>query len=162
MRSLPLLALLALPVVAAAAAGAGRLELERVWPGYRTAASFSRISEYFTGVENPGRSIVRRSQPDSREGYYFLVRLDNPGKPIAKATFRIGVIGVSAPATRTFAFQADVPAGTDVFELGLTGRDWQLVKDGVVAWQLTVQGPDGAELAHQQSFLWSQPGDSAP
>jgi hypothetical protein len=55
-------------------AHAADVEFVRIWPAWRTAESFDRISEYFDGQENTGRHTVLRSQPDTRAGYYFLVR----------------------------------------------------------------------------------------
>ena len=137
---------------------AGRLDVVRVWPGYRTAASFERIGDFFDGGENPSGETIRRSRPAAREGFYFLVRLKNPGPAVAGATFELQVVTPATPEPVTFAFQADVPAGTRAFDLGLTGADWPGPKTGAVAWQLTVRAPDGSELARRQSFLWARPG----
>ncbi|MSU51818.1 MAG: hypothetical protein EXS41_00235 [Opitutaceae bacterium] len=133
------------------------LNVIHVWPGYRTAESFDRISEYFSGQENPGRQTILRSQPAARAGYYFLVRLENPGTVVAGAVFDLHVISPASPAPRTFTFKADVPPGSHAFSLGLTGGDWPAMKASAVAWLLTVRASDGTELARQQSFLWSMP-----
>jgi hypothetical protein len=58
--------------------GGGNIEVVRVWPEYRTAESFDRISEYFTGRENPGNQIILRTRPESRAGFYFFTRLKTP------------------------------------------------------------------------------------
>jgi hypothetical protein len=36
---------------------------------------FVRLSEYFTGKENQGRRVFLRTDPESRGGLYFIVRL---------------------------------------------------------------------------------------
>jgi hypothetical protein len=140
---------------------AGGIEVFRVWPGYRTAESFERISDFFGGGKNDGGEIVRRSQPSARQGYYFLVRLKNPGPAVAAARFELQVISPSSPDPRTYTFTADVPAGSHAFDFGLTGRDWPEAKASAVAWRLVVSAPDGAELARRQSFLWAKP-DAGP
>ena len=50
-------------------ARAADVELTRVWPAWRSAESFERISEYFDGQENTGRHTVLRTQPNARAGY---------------------------------------------------------------------------------------------
>ncbi len=156
MRSLFALSLLVL-LGSALPVGASPLAVVRVWPAYRTADSFERLGTYFNGGENPAGETIRRSQPSAREGYYFLVRLNNPGAGLPGATFELQVVTPASPEPRAYAFKADVPAGSRAFNLGLTGADWPGAKTGVVAWLLTVRAPDGTELAHQQSFLWAAP-----
>ena len=136
---------------------AAPLPVGRVWPEYRTAASFVRIREYFTGEENPGRETILRSQLAARAGYYFLVRLDNPEAPIAGAVFELKVILPTSATPKIFIFKTEIPTRSHAFEVGLTGDDWPSAKTNPVAWLLTVRGPDGTELAHQQSFLWALP-----
>jgi len=140
---------------------AAPLTLVRVWPAYHTAESFDRISEYFTGEENTGRQTILRSQPAARAGYYFLVRLDNPGTVVAGAVFELRVISPASPEPKLFTFKADVPAGSRAFSLGMTGIDWPGPKANAVAWLLTVRSADGTELVRRQSFLWAMP-DASP
>jgi hypothetical protein len=142
---------------------AAEVGVVRVWPGYRTADSFDRIGLYFNGGENSSGETIVRSQPAARAGYYFLVRLDNPGAAVAGASFELSVVTPASPAPQAFVFKADLPAGSHAFDLGLTGPDWPGPKAAAVAWLLTVRAPDGAELARQQSFLWARPaGTPAP
>lgn len=161
MRLSPLLSLaltVALPGGASASAsGAAPVEIVRVWPGYRTASSFERIGNYLHGGDKTGGETVRRSQPDAAAGYYFLVRLKNPGETVPTATFDLQVIAPSSPDPKRYTFQASLPAGSEAIDLGLTGADWPGEAAKAVAWQLTVRAPDGTELARQQSFLWSMP-----
>lgn len=138
-------------------ASATPLTVVRVWPAYHTAASFDRISEYFTGEENPGYQTILRSQPAARAGYYFLVRLDNASATVPSAVFELRVISPASPEPQVFTFKADVPAGSHAFSLGLTGSDWPGSKASAVAWLLTVRSPDGTELLRRQSFLWAMP-----
>lgn len=136
---------------------AAEVEFIRVWPGWRDADSFVRISEYFGGRENPGREIIRRSQPAERAGFYFLVRVKSAAA-INGARFKLDVIRPDAPEPKTFEFSAEVPAKENVFQLGLTGSDWPGGQEASpIAWKLALMGGDGRTLAEHKSFLWEKP-----
>ena len=152
MRPFLLLFLLTLPPTLHAA----DLKLVRVWPGYRTADSFSRISEYFSGQENTSGQTVVRSQGTARDGYYFLVRTETAAA-VAGARVEVQVLLAGVEKPRTFTFPADVPAGSHVTLAGLTGPDWPGEKTQPVAWHVAILAPDGTVLASEQSFLWSLP-----
>lgn len=156
MRSFPAVFLFSF-LVSIVPAKAGTFDVVRVWPGYRTAESFEHIGTYFNRGENSFGETVRRSQPAVKEGYYFLVRLKNPGAAVTGATFELQVVTPASPQPKTFAFKADMPSGTQAFDFGLTGADWPGPKVGAVAWLLTVRAPDGSEIARRQSFLWAKP-----
>jgi hypothetical protein len=152
--ALPLVVLLLLAVGAARAAAA---EFVRVWPSWRSAESFERIGEYFGRGEVPAGQIVVRTRPETRAGYYFLVRVKHPAA-LAGARFVVDVIRPDAPDAKTFSFPAAVPAGETVFQLGLTGADWPGgEKAQPVAWRLVLLAADGRPLAEHKSFLWEKP-----
>jgi hypothetical protein len=137
-------------------ARAADVELTRVWPAWRSAESFERISEYFDGQENTGRHTVLRTQPNARAGYYFLIR----AKAAAKTTgtkFVLQIITPEAPEPKTHTFPITLGPKEAVFDIGLTGTDWAGRKTHAVAWRLSVVNAEGRELASQQSFLWSNP-----
>jgi hypothetical protein len=146
-----------LALFCAASARAADVNFVRVWPGYRTAGSFDRISEYLDGQENTGGETILRSQSAQRDGFYFLVRLKNTGDAIAGAGVELSVITPASATPRTLNFTADLPAGSHVFECGLTGADWPDATAHPVAWKIVIRAPGGAELASTQSFLWSKP-----
>jgi hypothetical protein len=154
MRSFLLLALLTSTAVAMRAADA---EFLRVWPGWRGAESFDRISEYFGGGENTGRHQVLRTQQENRGGYYFLVRVKSAAA-LTGVKFELSVIRPDTPEPVAYSFRASVPAKETVFQLGLTGNDWP---DGEmanpVAWKLALVAADGRVLAERKSFLWEKP-----
>src|SRR2546423_2851075 len=102
---------------------AAEVEFLRVWPGWRDAESFDRISEYFGGTENSGRHMVLRTQADARSGYYFLVRIKSAAR-IETAKFELSVIRSDTPEPKMYSFTATVPEKEMVFQLGLTGADW--------------------------------------
>src|SRR6185437_10282460 len=98
-RVLLLLALLGLP-------GAARADVTfvRVWPQWQDSAAFKRISEYFTGRENTGGAVIRRTQPTTRSGYYYLVRVKHPDVALAGARFVLRVIMPRTPDPTEFTF----------------------------------------------------------
>ena len=97
-----------------------------------------------------------RSQSGDRGGYYFLVRLANPGAAQPGCSWQLQIILPTSAQPCTFAFATAIPAGSNVFELGLTGADWPNAKTEPVAWKLVLQSADGRALVSQQSFLWDR------
>ena len=154
MRTLLFLALLVPSVVAIRAAD---VEFLRVWPGWRDAESFDRISEYFGGEENTGKHHVLRTQRDSRAGYYFLVRVKS-AVALGGTHFELNVIRPDTPEPRTYRFPAAVPEKETVFQIGLTGNDWPGGEEAhPVAWKVTLLGADDRVLTEEKSFLWEKP-----
>ena len=139
-------------------AHADDVEFVRIWPAWRTAESFDRISEYFDGQENTGRHTVLRSQPETRAGYYFLVRTKTTLNA-ADAKFVLEIIKPDAPQAKTYTFPVGLIGREIVFNLGLTGIDWPDRKTHPVAWRLALVNGKGEELASRESFLWAK---SAP
>lgn len=151
------LALFVFLLLATSVASAAEVELVRIWPGWRDAGAFERISEYFGGEENTGRETVLRTQPETREGFYFLVRA-RTAQPVLQAKFELSVIRPDAPDVKVFTLSSPLPAKESVFQLGLTGADWPGGKEArPVAWQLRVLAADGAVLAVHKSYLWEKP-----
>jgi len=158
MRLLSSLLLLAVAVTALPSAGtAQEVELVRVWPAWRQAASFVRIQEYFGRGEDTGSQTMLRTQSDHRTGFYFLTRTRNTGPARAKVKFVLDVIKPDSPHPKTYTFETNLPVGSHVFNLGLTGSDWASERDEPVAWQLRLLTEQGEELVVKQSFLWSMP-----
>lgn len=149
---------LALFLALVVSASATDLKIVRVFAGWREAASFKRISEYFSGRENTGGEIIVRSQPRERSGYYFLVRLENSGAT-RPGKFVFQIVRPETPQPRTYTFLADVPAGKTVFNFGLTGPDWPDRGTSAVAWKLDVLDASGATIASEKSYLWEKPGE---
>ena len=138
-------------------ARAAEVEFVRVWPGWRDAASFERITDFFGGTEKDAGRTVLRTQPKERGGYYFLVRVKNPAAA-RDAKFELQVIRPDKPETLKYSFPAALPAKENVFQLGLTGSDWPGGKEAdPVAWKLALVSADGHVLAEHKSFLWEKP-----
>ena len=153
---LVLLALAFRPLPAAPAPAATGLAITRVYTGWRAAASFKRISEYFDGRENTGGETILRTHPDQRTGYYFLVRLANPG-PALPVKLGVLVVTGNGADNRLFPFATELKTGDTVVELGLTGPDWLDPKATPIAWKLDVTTADGHPLASEKSYLWERP-----
>ena len=157
LSSMRSLALCFLALATALVSRGADVAFTRVWPGWRDAEAFERISEFFNGRENTSGKIILRTQPAARDGYYFLVRLNNPNGALADAKFSLQIIAPDHPQPKTFAFPTAVAAGRSVFDLGVTGADWAGKKSQPVAWKLELQGADGHAIATAKSFLWEKP-----
>jgi len=142
--------------LAAGVASASDVTIARVFTGWRDAASFKRISEYFDGKEHTGGQLVMRTHPEQRAGYYFLVRLTNPGAPLP-VKVNLQVISTTDAKPRTHTFSAELKTGKPVLNLGLTGADWSDAKLDPVAWRLDVVDADGRVLVTAKSYLWEKP-----
>ena len=129
----------------------------RIYTGWRDGASFKRIAEYFDGKEHTGREVVLRTHPQQRTGYYFLVHVKNPAGTLRNVQFQVQFIEHGAAAMRTHLFPADLGAGATVFQLGLTGPEWQDAKAQPVAWHVQVLAEDGRVLVSEKSYLWEKP-----
>lgn len=139
-----------------ARAATAEVRIVRVFTSWRDAATFKRIAEYFTGRENTGGEVVLRTQPAARGGYYFLVRTDNDG-PARDVRFRLEVVTPGATQPRQFEFATHLPAGNEVYQLGLTGADWPASTTSPMAWKLQLLDAGGTPIATEKSYLWEKP-----
>jgi len=158
-----LICLASLILVLTAAAAENTVDLIRIWPSWRSANSFLRISEYFGGSEARSGQTILRSQPAERSGFYFLTRIKNSGAPLADAHFELQVIRPDSPHAVTYTFPATIETGSHAYLLGLTGSDW-LGFDGKpaedshpVSWRLRLLDSQARELLHRESYLWAKP-----
>lgn len=152
-----LMRLIALFTLLASFATAQEVEFVRIWPEWRDADSFKRISEYLGGKENTGRQTVLRSQTDNRDGFYFLVRVRNRESWFENARFVLEIITPDSAKPKVYEFPASISRGSRVFNLGLTGSDWTNEEEHPVAWKLRLMSSDDREIVSQQSFLWAIP-----
>lgn len=130
----------------------------RVSAAYRDAEQFYRISEFFTGRENTGRDVIRRSQPEERAGYYFTARLPRYRYPeeVAEA-IRLEVIlpGDVEPTLFTFPLGPQRRRNPLIL-VGLTGEDWPDPHRLPLAWRISFADAEGTIFAQAKSFLWGQ------
>lgn len=153
----------ALPSLASAKQGDAKkdpnaVSIVRVHHEWRDAASFKRIAEYFDGKEHNGSEAIRRSHPETRSGYYFFVRVKNPGA-LRPAQAALKVVTSSSAQAVSYQFPVELKAGDTVFNIGLTGADWPDAELHPVAWKLDFLDPDGKVLATEASYLWEKPAE---
>jgi hypothetical protein len=159
MRSrLSIVSLLAIAI--ASAASAADVKFVRVWPDYRTADSFTRVGEYFGGKEHTPELLVR-SQPAARDGFYFLARFKS-SEALPGAILAIETVQPGSDVPSVHFLSVDLPRGSRAILAGLTGNDWPSAQVKPTAWRLRLLSASGAELARQQSFLWTLPAGPAP
>jgi hypothetical protein len=153
----PLIALLLSFPVLGATARADEVSFLRVWPQWHSADSFQSFYEYRRHRELDGKFTVLRSIPEDRGGLYFLTRVENRGAALHETVFVVSVIEPNSTETRIFTFPAGIPAGSQLFEIGLTGDDWPGPKAMPLAWTVELRTSDGQVLAEKSSFLWRKP-----
>lgn len=141
-------------------ASASNLKVVRILPEYMPAESFARISEFFDGKENTRGATILRTQTTARDGFYFNLRTETDS-PIELAWIVLEIITPASAEPRVESFAVSIPKGSQLIRLGLTGKDWPNPKDRPAAWKIQVRDVNGAELAYEQSYLWSKP-DSIP
>ncbi len=142
------------PAIAATTEPVG---IVRIWPGYRTADSFTTVGELFDGGERHGGRFVRRTQSASREGFYFLTRLQLI-QPLPGSEVRLELVLPTSANVITHRFTIDLPSGEPVLHLGVTGSDWPGAESRPVAWRLSVRNAGtGNVLVQRQSPLWTAP-----
>ena len=132
------------------------VSIVRVQHEWRDAASFKRIAEYFDGKEHNGSEAIRRSHPETRSGYYFFVRVKNPGA-LRPAQAALKVVTSSSAQAVSYQFPVELKTGDTVFNIGLTGADWPDARLHPVAWKLDFLDSDGKVLATETSYLWEKP-----
>ena len=120
---------------------------------------FVRLSEYFTGKENPGNRMIVRSQPDERTGLYFILRLDRPVCDIQDASkVRMSMLLplLAEPIVYEMPFSGEKKR-TKTVMVGITGSDWTMGGIIPVGWHVGIEDDAGHILAEHSSFLWRMP-----
>ncbi len=137
----------------------------RISSGYYPVESFQRISEFFTGRENPGRSVIVRTDPSQRSGYYLSLRLRQ--NPYRRQTVEDAVLLEVIPPGSVEAVSHRLSLGpvhrrNPEFLIGLTGGVWSEPGTRPRAWKVTFFDQDGEVIASRKSFLWGNPPDPSP
>lgn len=133
------------------------VDILEIKPRYMKAEAFIRIKEYLTGSEHLGDRVVVRSQPSSRDGYYFTLILGEELRDLPKGIVIIGEFySKNSLDAQSFEFKlpASLPETNEVF-VGLTGADWPDSDAVPAAWKFTIKDANGNTLASEKSFLWS-------
>jgi hypothetical protein len=119
---------------------------------YYSEESFTRISEYFNGVEVAGNRTILRSDSEARTGHYVTFLLSTSD---AVDHFKLEVYEPGSPEVKEYTFKASssIEPSKPIY-LGLTGEKWADKARPPVAYKLSVIGKDGATLDSASSFLW--------
>lgn len=114
--------------------------------------SFTRISEYFNGVEVSGNRIILRSDTTGRTGHYVTFQLS---ARYDVDHFKLEVYEPGSPDVKDYLFKPESPIDpTKPIYLGLTGEKWTEKANPPVAYKLSVIGRNGDVLESASSFLW--------
>lgn len=152
---------LACSAVAADSSATTQVEIVRLWTSFRDAASFTRLGQLPKIDDEPGDAIVLRSQAESRDGFYFTIRLRATGEKsatLADGQIVLHVVAPDAaqPKTFTFPFTAGGERSVQLL-IGLTGADWTFGETMPLAWKLEIADTSGNIVGGQESFLWRKP-----
>ena len=118
--------------------------------------TFVRISEYFTGKENPGYRVIVRTQPQEYGGYYFILQLNKKINDLPSNTrvrLEIALAGKAESTSYTFPIPYNKKAEKEIF-VGITGQDWVYEPTDLIAWKITLIDAEEKILIEKPSFLW--------
>lgn len=134
------------------------VSIKEGYPRHMETGDFVRLSEYFTGKEASGNRTIRRSQPDHREGEYFVLELDQATGQLPAGTQAVlEVIPSNSKESRSYSYTIDPnEASGSILYLGITGTDWESPEIQPVAWKAELIS-NGTTLASWKSFLWEMP-----
>ena len=114
--------------------------------------SFTRISEYFNGIEDSGNRIIIRSDPSARTGHYVTFQLSSR---YDIDYFKLEVYEPGSPDVKDYVFKPESAFDpTKPIYLGLTGDKWSEKTNPPVAYKLSIIGTGGDVLDSATSFLW--------
>ncbi len=160
-----LLAAALLPITAALAAPADplmdppKIEIKDVATRYKTHGDFQSIGEFFTGRESKP-TVLERSNPDSRQGMYFIIDLTwrKKGSLMLATQIEIDYVRSDDALPRKAVFYLDRSRSTfPEMQFGLTGEDWPGKNVQVLAYKVSIRQPLGELIAEKESFLWRFP-----
>ena len=114
--------------------------------------AFTRISEYFNGVEDSGNRTIIRSDSNARTGHYITFTLS---ARYEIDHFKLEVYEPGSPEVKDYLFQPESSIDpTRPIYLGLTGEKWLEKANPPVAYKLSLIGRNGEVLQSASSFLW--------
>ncbi|MCC5835882.1 MAG: hypothetical protein JJU20_14240 [Opitutales bacterium] len=145
-------ALIAAPMLSAAT-------IEVAYSEYRETGSFQRIQEFFTGREAPGRRTIIRTDPDNRDGQYFLINLTRSVARSDVHSVEIEVITTESKDTQQLVFllsDALRVRGSWIY-CGVTGDDWPNRNVRPLAWIARLKDSEGRLLDEWESFVQRMP-----
>ena len=125
----------------------------------RTAADATRASDVLGEKEDHGADVVFRTDPASRAGYYYYVKLAEA--PLADTRLVLQVVRTENAAPERYEFVTGYRPGFPFGEyvIGLTGKQAGEANWRPLAWRISVVDAKGKVLAAKHSFLWGTPRD---
>ncbi len=132
------------------------VEIKSVYHQFMEARSFQRLSEFFSGKENQGRRLIARTQPDARDGRYFVITLNQSVRSLPEnSQIKIEIFTNESALGKEFILPlpSRAPKTREIFA-GVTGGDWPDKGTQILAWRLTLQNAEGNTIAAKESFLW--------
>lgn len=133
------------------------VKIVEIMPRYIKTEEFKRISEYMTGKENPGRRVIIRTDPQQRDGYYFVLVLNRNVRKLPPDAYIQGEFYTSKSLdlqTYRFELPSILPSTREIF-IGLTGENQPEENIIPAAWRFTIKNSQEEILAQEKSYLWS-------
>ncbi len=129
------------------------------YPEFMEEKKFQRISEFIWGTEKPGPFLILRTQPDVRDGEYFVITLDKRVRALPDGTLiKLEVVRPDSdmPPAYTLEIPTDRPNTKQIYA-GITGSDWPDADVRPLAWKISFINSAGKVIAQKQSYLWTYP-----
>lgn len=142
-----------------AASPVAKIHIFTVDVQYLTAENFKHIAETITGDEDMGEAGVVRTDPENRDGMYFVLQLSRYVKHIPQGgQVTVQYTSSSNPqvTSKTLPLSNLNKNGSYLY-VGITGPDWPNPDASITAWKVTLQDSDGNPIAEKKSFTWNQP-----
>ncbi len=138
-----------------------KVKFSQVYFRYIPEANFQRISEFFSGEENPGSRRILRSDAESRSGFYYILRVNPVWNALPEGSI-LRVHYVPSGGVRVVSY--DFLLGEQLKDwsgevfFGLTGEQWKSASkwEQPIAWKLELLTSGGEVLADRQSMLWER------
>lgn len=145
-----------------AASGDG-VDWRTVRTEWRSEESFVRVQEYFTGEERTDPFLIHRTNPETRKGYYWMIRLISTEKPVDEDLHvRAEWTVPEDPEIRRadFFLEGRHPFwdGRQVLLFGLTDGELGEGRESPTSWRLSVRNAEGEIQGLYRSFLWARMG----
>ena len=126
---------------------------------YRTEESFHGIVEAFSRRESTAGRLFVRSNPQRREGLYFIVSVHGSIHRIPEGS-QITIYFVTNLDPHAECHTWQLPSTKQHFSntlyLGLTDKTYASVS--VICWQVILSNAEGRPLGELHSFAWKMPG----
>ena len=135
------------------------LKIDTLSLQYRTEDSFKGIIESFTQKEFISGRLFLRTNPDVREGLYFVLSFDGSLNCIpAGSIVKIAYITNLEPKEQITEWTIPTVEYSLIFQnelyLGITGDKKYSSQTKLIAWKIDITHPNGQLIATKHSFAW--------